>query len=247
VAISGTLSTGVTELGGHGATPHGAAGALAAVPAGCVNRLHLPGGRAASSRCGWESLGALRAARSVGTGRESWREAFFHLPTPSSPCVCQAWLPFESFSLCQAREKGRGGIKRKREEKKKTHRNVSRDLASFRLPSPEYPGSRGRDGGRGKASRDAALARRHRSDWPRAAGGGHGRGPRAGRVPRGARALGSGAKPGPRFIPARGRGAQTDALASGLSLGTKATGLLAGRARGGGRVAFLRRLGRMVF
>lgn len=54
----------------------------------------------------------------------------------------------------------------------------------------------------------------------------------------GARALGVWVKPGLRFIPAWGRGAQTDALVSGLSRSTKATGLLAGRARGGGRRGF---------
>lgn len=54
----------------------------------------------------------------------------------------------------------------------------------------------------------------------------------------GVRALGVWVKPGLRFIPAWGRGAQTDALVSGLSRSTKATGLLAGRARGGGRRGF---------
>lgn len=63
----------------------------------------------------------------------------------------------------------------------------------------------------------------------------------------GARALSVWAKPGPCFIPAWGRGAQTDALVSGLSLSTKATGLLTGRARGGGWEAFLRHFRRMGF
>lgn len=64
---------------------------------------------------------------------------------------------------------GVGGIKRKREgKKKKTHRNVSGDLASFRLLSPECPGShlgsqregghgRPRDGGKGENKQGSGI------------------------------------------------------------------------------------------
>lgn len=62
-------------------------------------------------------------------------------------------------SACAKRgRRGGGGNKEKkgRKEKKASHRNVSRDLASFRLLSPEYPGSRS---GREAAAAPAMEAR----------------------------------------------------------------------------------------
>lgn len=173
----------VTGLGGHPM-------AMGTFPAGCTNSPLLPWRLGGLFQVRLGTIRSSRTGLSVGTGRESWREAFFHLPTPSSLRVCQAWLPFESFSLCQAREKGRGGNKEKKGKKKKTHRNVSRDLASFRLLSPEYPerepGSRReggfgrpRDGGRGKTNRAAAFGPWLLPQRPTkgSLGGGHGRVP----------------------------------------------------------------------